>query len=230
MTFGISKCATMVIRPKNSTGHHTDPVLKINNVPIPQTDCYTYLGIPFDNELSLKPVISLLRQKIRKALFSNKGSFKNSNIPLFFKKILFNSALIGRISYYAPLLGSNKTRSKSIQNLINVVFYWIAGFNNPTSLVSLYSISKEFNIPPLSAKCAIAQVRCYNKWKNSLCIISDLVTNIPKMQYYYSWAKESKSLEGRLSRKELKNDEEIKNFYWENDMLKNSSKAKIYKK
>jgi len=50
------------------------------------------------------------------------------------------------------------------------------------------------------------------------------------MQYYYSWAKESKSLEGRLSRKELKNDEEIKNFYWENDMLKNSSKAKIYKK
>ena len=96
---------------------------------------------------------------------------------------------------------------------------------------SLYTLfQKSLNIPPLSAKCAISQVRCYNKWKNSLCIIGDLVTNIPKMQYYYSWAKESKSLEGRLSRKELKNDEEIKNFYWENDMLKNSSKAKIYKK
>ena len=79
MTFGINKCATMVIRPKNNTGHHTDPVFKINNVPIPQTDCYTYLGIPFDNELSLKPVVSLLHQKIRKALFSNKGFFKNSN-------------------------------------------------------------------------------------------------------------------------------------------------------
>jgi len=146
ITFGINKCATMVIRPKNSTGHHTDPVFKINNVPIPQTDCYIYLGIPFNNKLSLKPVVSLLRQKIRKALFSNKGFFKNSNIPLFFKKTLFNSALIGRISYYAPLLGSNKSRSKSIQSLINVVFYWIAGFNNPNSLISLYSISKELNV------------------------------------------------------------------------------------
>jgi len=144
MTFGINKCATIVIRPKNSPGHHTDPVFKINNVPILQTDCYTYLGISFDNELSLKPVVSLLCQKIKKALFSNKSFFKNSNIPLFFKKILFNSALIGRISYYASLLGSNKTRSKSIQNLINVVFYWIAGFNYPNSLISLYSISKEF--------------------------------------------------------------------------------------
>jgi len=228
MTFGINKCATMVIRPKNSTDHHTDPVFKINNVPIPQTDCYTHLGIPFDNKLSLKPIISLLRQKIRKAIFANKGFFKNSDISLFFKKILFNSALIGRISYYAPLLGSNKFRSKSIQNLINIVFYWIVGFNKTNSLISLYSISKEFNILPFSAKCAIVQVRCYNKWKDSLCIIGDLVNDIPKMQYYYSWAKESRTFEGKLTGKKLKNDEDIKNFYWENDLLKNSSKAKIY--
>ena len=123
MTFGINKCATMVIRPKNDPGTSLDPIFKINNTPIPQTDCYTYLGIPFDNKLSLKPITSHLRNKIRKMLFATKGFLRNTSIPLYFKKQLFNSVIIGRVSYYAPLLGSNKMRSKSIQTLINKTFY-----------------------------------------------------------------------------------------------------------
>jgi len=37
--------------------------------------------------------------------------------------------------------------------------YWIEGFSNGNSFTFLYRVSKELNIPPLSAKCAIAQVR-----------------------------------------------------------------------
>ena len=166
---------------------------------------YIYLGIPFDNKLSLRPIISHIRTKVRKALFSIKGSLRNTSIPLYYKKLLFNSVIIGRISYYAPLRGSNKQRSKSLQTLINKAFYWIAGFNSPNSLISLYAISKEFNIPPLSAKCAIAQIRCFNKWKDSLCIIGYLVNDIPPMRYFYTWAKESKTLQGKLTKKKLEN-------------------------
>ena len=32
-----------------------------------------------------------------------------------------------------------------------------------------------FNIPPMSVKCALAQCRCYTKWKNSKCIIGKLI-------------------------------------------------------
>lgn len=230
MTFGINKCATMVVRPKNYTGNSNDPIFKINGVPIPQTTCYTYLGVPFDNKLSLKPIISHLRTKVRKALFSVKGFLRNNKIPLIQKKRLFNSVIIGRISYYAPLLGSNKTRTKSLQTLINYAFYWMAGFNNPNSFISLYSITKEFNIPPLSAKCAIAQVRCFNKWKDSQCIIGNLVNNIPPMRYFYTWTKESKTLDRKLSKNNLEDPNEIKEYYWDRDLFNNSSKAKMYKK
>jgi len=235
MTFGINKCATMVIRPKDDSDSSPDPVFKLGDSPIPQTNCYTYLGIPFDNKLSLNPIKSHLRTKVRKALFTVKGFLRNTNIPLFYKKLLFNSVIIGRINYYAPLLGSNKTRSNSIQTLINKGFYWIAGFDKPNSLISLYSLTKELNIPPLSAKCAIAQVRCFRKWKNSLCIIGILVNDIPRMKYY-SWTKESRTLENKLLKNNLDREDDIKNFYWDRDLHGDPTKANasvkafIYKK
>ena len=43
---------------------------------------------------------------------------------------------------------------------------------------------KDLNIPPLSAKCALSQVKCFDKWKDSNCIISYLVNNIPKSRKY----------------------------------------------
>lgn len=77
-------------------------VFKINNNPIPQTNCYTYLGIPFDNKLSLKPVIAHLCNKIRKALFAIKKFLHNSNISLYYKKLLFNAVITGGVSYFVP--------------------------------------------------------------------------------------------------------------------------------
>jgi len=58
--------------------------------------------------------------------------------------------------------------------------YWAVRVHNAKSLVSLYCISKDFNIPPLSAKCASIQSRRFNKWKSSNCIIYYLVNNISK--------------------------------------------------
>ena len=103
----------------------------------------------------------------------------------------------------------------------------MAGFNKPNSFVSLYALTKEFNIPPLSAKCALAQRRCFNKWKDSKCIINKLINNIPRMKFY-SWCKESRTLCKKLSK--FSNDEEIKNFYWDRDLFNNSIKAEIYKR
>jgi len=72
-------------------------------------------------------------------------------------------------------LGSNKINTSSIQRLINLGLYWIGGFSKRNSFISLYNISKDLNIPPMSAKCALAQYRCYTKWENSKCIIGKLI-------------------------------------------------------
>ena len=112
------------------------------------------------------------------------------------------------------------------QKIVNKGLRWAAGVHNAKSFTSIYSISKDFNIPPLSAKCAIAQVRCFDKWKNSNCIISSLVNNIPKSRKY-SWTKESRTLKGKLSKRG--NDiQSIKIFYWTRDMKKKSIKAKFF--
>jgi len=59
-----------------------------------------------------------MNNKFRKALFSIKGFLKNPNILFPYKRILFSAIVIGQVSYYAPLLGSNKERTRSAQTLV----------------------------------------------------------------------------------------------------------------
>ncbi|OUM61892.1 hypothetical protein PIROE2DRAFT_12007, partial [Piromyces sp. E2] len=148
----------------------------------------------------------------------------HQKIPNSFKRSVIVLG-IGIVAYYASLLGSNKARTNGTQQLVNKGLYWISGSKNKNSFVSLYTLSKELNIPPLSAKCALAQNRCFEKWKESKCIISTLVNNIPKHRKYF-WCKESRLLNRKLA--ELKSKEKIKEFYWNRDLLKKSIKADNY--
>ena len=80
----------------------------------------------------------------------------------------------------------------------------------------------------MSANCALSQVKCFDKWKDSNCIISFLVNNIPKSRKY-TWTKESRTLKRKL-KKRGNNDNKIKDFYWKKDKKINSIKAEFYKK
>jgi len=100
-------------------------------------------------------------------------------------------------------------------------------FKSRNSYVSLYDITRELRIPPLSAICSISQLRCFKKWKNSSCIINHFTNDIPTMSHY-SWTKESRTLDKKLNDKKTS---EIKTFYWERGVFKSSKakKAIIYK-
>jgi len=191
---GINKCATMVIRPDTPLFQNKrDPTFYLAGQPIPITKCYTYLGIPFVKSLSLNSIIKLLNSKVTKALFSFSKFLSNSKIPIPFRKIIINSYVLSKVSYYAPLLGSNKARTNNTQKLINKGKRWIVCLQKVKSFINVYSISKDLNIPPLSAKYALSQVKYFDNWKDSNCIISYLVNNIPKSRKY-TWTKESRTL------------------------------------
>ena len=52
MTFGINKCATFAVRHENSEYIlREDPTFYLTGIAIPKTDCYTYLGVPFQKTL-----------------------------------------------------------------------------------------------------------------------------------------------------------------------------------
>jgi len=42
--------------------------------------------------------------------------------------MIFSAIVNGQVSYYAPLLGTNKERMRSTQTLVNSGLYWIEGF------------------------------------------------------------------------------------------------------
>ena len=63
--------------------------------------------------------------------------------------------------------------------------------------------------------------KCFNKWKDSNCIISHLVNNIPKSRKYIHGQKKVELLNVNLE-KRGNNDNKIKDFYWKRDMKINS--------
>jgi len=125
-------------------------MLYIAGQPIPITDCYTYLDIPFDKSLSLDPIVKSFNNKIRKALYSVSHFHRNPNIPIPFKKTIVSSIIISRISYFTPLLGSSKDQSHQAQKLVNEGLGYIIGSYKAKSFIALYNVSNDLNIPPIS--------------------------------------------------------------------------------
>ena len=72
MTYGIEKCATMVIKPMNfqSPTNYSDPTFFLGMNAIPKVSSYIYLGIPFffSDDLLLEHIISHRHFKVRKSL------------------------------------------------------------------------------------------------------------------------------------------------------------------
>ncbi|KAG4088203.1 hypothetical protein H8356DRAFT_1325308 [Neocallimastix lanati (nom. inval.)] len=88
--------------------NNSKSIFYLSNQELPKTNCYIYLGVPFSNDLELKPIIQRMNNKD-------------------FLRILIFLFLINEFSYYTPLLGSNKERTRSTQTLVNSRLYWIEG-------------------------------------------------------------------------------------------------------
>jgi len=228
MTFGINKCATLVVKPMKFSPprNYTDPTFYLGIHPLPKTNQYTYLGIPFDDSLELSPIIAKMNSKINLVVNYFSRFLSNKDVPFFLKKLILVSYVLSSVIYFAPLFGSNKLHIKKAQTALNRALYRCFGFPNNTSNTTIYNMLKELSIPPIASICANAQIRCYNKWKNSSCVISHLIKNIPPLSHY-SWTKKSRRLAER--RFKDKKPKEIKKYYLENDFFTHNFAIKSVK-
>jgi len=88
----LNKVHEWAIKPlhfKNQDGY-VDPTFHLGFNPIPKTTQYTYLGIPFNESLSLQPIISNLNSKLNLTLNSYFRFLTNRLIPLHLKKTYIN--------------------------------------------------------------------------------------------------------------------------------------------
>ena len=79
MQFGINKCASLVVRWEF---YNSNPTFYLSIQKLPKTKCYTYLGVPFSNDLELKPIIQRMNNKVKNALYSIKGFLNKPHIPI----------------------------------------------------------------------------------------------------------------------------------------------------
>ena len=93
MIFRINKCVTPVVKPIIFVKpiNYEVPSFFISSNKLPKTDNYTYLGIPFDESLSLKYIQSKLNSNLNVKLNSYFRFLINKSIPLPLKKyVLFS--------------------------------------------------------------------------------------------------------------------------------------------
>ena len=78
MTFGIEKCATMVIKPMNfqSPPNYSDPTIYLGMNAIPKVSSYIYLGIPFLDDLLFEHIYLTCILKIENPFFHLRVSFQ----------------------------------------------------------------------------------------------------------------------------------------------------------
>jgi len=127
-----NKCATLVIKTlhfKNQDGY-VDPTFHLGFNPIPKTTQYTYLGIPFNESLSLQPITSNLNGKLNFTLNSYFRFLINRLIPLHLKRFILINYILSTVMYYSPLLGSNKCNTKKAQTILNRGMCWCFGFKS----------------------------------------------------------------------------------------------------
>ena len=107
MTFGIEKCAIMVIKLVNfqSPPNYIDPTFYLGMNSIPKVSSYIYLGISFSDNLLSEHIVSHMHFKVRKSLFSFTRFFSNKLISIVYKKKVPQSFVISKVIYYSPLLG-----------------------------------------------------------------------------------------------------------------------------
>ncbi|OUM57209.1 hypothetical protein PIROE2DRAFT_17875 [Piromyces sp. E2] len=65
MSFGVNKCATMVVKPINyvSPLFSSEPTFYLGMYAIPKTSCYIYLDIPFTDDLLIDHIVQYMFSK-----------------------------------------------------------------------------------------------------------------------------------------------------------------------
>jgi len=79
----------------------------------------------------------------------------------------------------------------------------------------------------MSAKCALAQYRCYTKWENSKCIIGKLIEFKVK-KGKHPRTTQSRRLITRIKNRKKEYGNNIKQFYWDRDVKKSLIKEVSY--
>ena len=123
---------------------------------------------------------------------------KNNQLTVFLNKVQ-----LGRLFRILWGLFSKNDKTSSENN----------DYIRHNSTMNTYALSRDLSIPPIAGICGALQIKSFAKWNISNCIIKDLIKSIPKMPYY-SWTKESVTLNKKIKKYKREKYDGILERYW----------------
>ena len=174
MRFGVSKCGITVFNHDIETLRERDWIL--NDELVPVVDRYTYLGIEVHSSLDINEVVKARKTKALKALMAMQPFLMTRSIPMVIRVRALRTLVYPVAMYGGELFGMNKVRSKELERVVNMGLKWCSNLSGNSTLTSVETLRREWNIPPVYASAAAMRARAWLKYPSLRTWIRDIVT------------------------------------------------------
>ena len=181
-----SKCGIMSIPIGTINSTNIEPVL-YNGEVIPIVDKYVYLGVEFNNKLDMEEMSKHRLDKGKQALGRVVKTLVNPNVPLGYRLMLIKSIIIPTLHYGAEIFGMCEKRVNALKRILDNSIKCIVKRSNFCRMRAY----EEFDILPLYVSAAVSRARGLRKWRDSNCLISDLIGSQFKSKKS-TWIKEAR--------------------------------------
>lgn len=133
----------------------------VRGTPIPITTSYTYLGIELGEELDLDVAADARVKKTHGVLAHLQTTLRNNQIPLVMRGDVIKAVIIPSLLYGAELWGTDPTRLKRAQQLIDAALRATLNLGHNTRLTAVATIAEELNVPTAAAIVAAKVIRLH---------------------------------------------------------------------
>ena len=138
----------------------------VNNVAIPITEKYTYLGISFDCNVSK---MNMAEERVgvgRRALSSWSRVLTNTSVPLRAKVRIIKSMVVPTMTYGATLFGMASNLFTSQQKVLDDGLCMCVGLGSRSNIVSRETVRRELGCDNLCGLAAGARAKAFLKFKS----------------------------------------------------------------
>lgn len=180
MTFGTNKCGVMAV---NGDMPPLGVEFILDGDELPRVSTYKYLGVPFNNLLSMEAMADARAQKGDKLLRTVTPFLRNVSLPVTLKRDVIRTNVIPVLSYGGEIFGMSRAR---VQGLERVLRKSVAALTGGWGRAAYDVMLLELGIPSIYAKTSALRRRALLKYPDLVTVIGELCSK-PFSSRHATW-------------------------------------------
>jgi hypothetical protein len=183
MSFGISKCGTMVVSPESS---HDPRTWTLQGCPVPHVHQYLYLGTLLTSDLDLSVMAQHRARCANSALAGMSRFLRCPRLPLRTRTLAIKAILLPSALYGAEIWGMHQERCVPHQKVANDAFRMLIGASPRFRSICRFSLQREVSLAPIHALASARRLRLLQKLP-ILATWGALLRDSPAPKVSHSW-------------------------------------------